>query len=117
VLSAKFAGELAAAGAPLHDLALPGAGVGLFAAAQLLVLNQGVGRHSSLVVVPVFVATFVCANAIGGGLFFEEFAAFTPEQRRSYLQGAAIIAVGNVCLSFRTPDVKDQPGEGEKKQL
>ena len=66
VLTAKLVGELAGAGAPSTVLAVIAPLIGVCAVSQISVLNAGVGRHSSLVVVPVFVATFVSANAIGG---------------------------------------------------
>ena len=102
-LSAKFIGELAGAGAPLlPDLAIAGAAIGVFATSQLAVLNVGIGRYSSLVVVPVFVACFVTFNAVGGGIFFLDFAKFTPEQMQAYAGGLALL-VGGVLLLAANP--------------
>ena len=102
-LSAKFIGELAGAGAPLlPDLAIAGAAIAVFATSQLAVLNVGIGRYSSLVVVPVFVACFVTFNAVGGGIFFLDFAKFTPEQMQAYAGGLALL-VGGVLLLAANP--------------
>lgn len=67
VLSAKLLSELLNGGAAWPRVALAAVSTGACALSQLLTLNAGVGRHSSLVVVPVFTATFVFVNAMGGG--------------------------------------------------
>ena len=63
-LCAKLTGELAKAQAPW----LVGAGVGclipVFAISQLTLLNAGLARASSLLIVPVFVATFVTVHTL-----------------------------------------------------
>ena len=41
--------------------------VPLLAISQLTLLNAGLARASSLLIVPIFVATFVTCNAVGGG--------------------------------------------------
>ena len=86
------------------------AGVGtcipLFALSQLYMLNQGLSKASSLVVVPVFVATFVTCNAVGGGIFFDEFATLSPAQRTAYPLGLALLVAGVLVLAGRKEKAK-----------
>lgn len=64
-------------------------------------LNRGLGKASSLVVVPVFVATFVTCNAVGGGIFFDEFSGLSPSQQRAYPLGLALLVAGVLVLAGR----------------
>jgi len=106
-LSAKYLGELGKAGAPWEVMAMVGTCVPLFAVSQLTLLNAGLARASSLLIVPVFVAAFVTCNAIGGGIFFDEFAAFSPMQQRLYPLGLALLVGGVLILAGRKEPEKD----------
>ena len=64
-------------------------------------LNAGLSKASSLIVVPVFVATFVTCNAVGGGIFFDEFAALSASQQRAYPFGLAMLVAGVLVLAGR----------------
>ena len=55
------------------------------------------------VVVPIFVATFVTSNAVGGGVFFEEFALFSPSQGRCYALGVSLLVSGVLLLATYGP--------------
>ena len=81
VLGAKVLIEcLAADDTPWPAALALGLCVACCGVAQTVLLNLGIGRHSSLVVVPYFVAAFVSGNAFGGGVFFREFEAFDGAQ-------------------------------------
>ena len=87
----------------------------MFATSQLAVLNVGIGRYSSLVVVPVFVACFVTFNAVGGGIFFLDFAKFTPEQMQAYAGGLALL-VGGGCCWRPTPPRSPPPRRRRRRE-
>ena len=80
---------------------LAGVCIPLFAISQLTMLNTGLSKASSLIVVPVFVATFVTCNAVGGGIFFDEFAALSASQQRAYPLGLAMLVAGVLVLARR----------------
>ena len=118
VLSAKLLSELLGAGAALATCAPVALGVGGFALGQLTVLNTGIGRHSSLVVVPIFVATFVTCNAVGGGVFYEEFALFTPAQARAYAAGVSLLVAGVLLLAmYPAPPAAKAAKKGDHPKL
>ena len=98
-LSGKAVGELLKAGAPMHVVAAVGALLGCTAVSQTVLLNKGVGKFSSLLVVPIFVAAFVTGNAVGGGLVFDEFSGMTEQQMRSYPVGLALLVGGVLILA------------------
>ena len=104
-LCAKSVGELGKAGAPWHVATGVGALIPMFALSQLGMLNRGLSKASSLVVVPVFVATFVTCNAVGGGIFFDEFATLSPSQQRAYPLGLAMLVAGVLVLAGRKEEV------------
>ena len=98
VLVAKLIGEFFGAGAPKMGAAL-GVGAGVSAICQTYTLNRSVGAHSSLVVTPVFVATMVACNALGGGIFFKEFEALDPPQLAAYVAGLGSIVCGVASIA------------------
>ena len=57
------------------------------------------------VVVPVFVATFVTCNAVGGGIFLDEFAGLTESQSKAYPLGLAMLVAGVLVLAGRSEPV------------
>lgn len=105
-LCAKTLGELTKAGAPWQSTALVGAGIPCFALSQLALLNAGLARASSLLIVPVFTATFVTCNAVGGGIFFQEFDMLTASQQWAYRLGLAMLVGGVLILASRGEDGK-----------
>ena len=64
------------------------------AVSQTAVLNVGLGRHSSLFVVPVFSATMLLCNLGAGGVFFDEFSRFSRAQLTGFLLGVSIVVAG-----------------------
>ena len=104
-LCAKLVGELGKASAPWYVAAIVGICIPCFAVSQLTMLNAGLGKASSLVVVPVFVATFVTCNAVGGGIFFDEFAGLTESQSKAYPLGLAMLVAGVLVLAGRSEPV------------
>jgi hypothetical protein len=68
---------------------------------QVYTLNRGLGFHSPLFVVPIFIATLVLTNICGGAIFFDEFKQFTREQWRMYPCGALLVVVGVLLLATR----------------
>ncbi len=76
-----------------------------FVVAQTACLNAGVGKHSSLIVVSCFVAAFVTCNAVGGGIFFDEFGALSASQRQYYPLGLAMLLAGVLLLTNKKEKV------------
>ena len=74
-----------------------------FALPQTALLNAGVSQHSSLVVVPVFVAMFVTCNALGGGIFWDEFGGLSSAQRLGYPLGLLLLVGGVLFLASKPP--------------
>lgn len=85
MITAKLMVELMLAGARWMLLATAALVVGILAISQITVLNIGVGRHSSLVLVPMFVATFVATNAVGGKLCTVRACCYVTDFRQSPL--------------------------------
>jgi len=100
-LLGKAIGELGKANAPWYTAAVAGCLLPFFAIPQTALLNAGVGKHSSLVVVPVFVATFVTCNAVGGGIFWDEFGGLNAVQRTCYTLGLALLVSGVLILASK----------------
>ena len=46
-------------------------------------------------------ATFVTCNAVGGGVFFDEFSVMGAEQGRAYALGLAMLVEGVLVLAGR----------------
>ena len=116
VLCAKVLTECMRAGAPTSSVLVVGGCAGLFALSQVVCLNAAVGRYSSLLIVPIFTATSLATNASGGGIFFEEFAAFTAEQRRTYLLGVALLLSGVSLIASKAGSSGSmQPGDAAAK--
>lgn len=81
VFGAKTLSELVrAGGVEAHILAPMALATLCVVLAQVATLNRGLGRHSPLFVVPIFIATLVLTNICGGAIFFNEFENFTPTQ-------------------------------------
>jgi drug/metabolite transporter superfamily protein YnfA len=100
-LCAKTLGELVKVGAPYATLARLGLFIPIFAISQIVALNRGVSKFSSLLVVPVFVASFVTCNAVGGGIFFDEFSSLTASQRMQYPFGLLLLVAGVLILAAK----------------
>jgi len=98
VLQAKALTEFARAGAPRLLLGTLTGGAALCGLLQIAILNLALGAHSSLVVLPHFVATMVAASGIGGGIFFQEFAAAGASASQTYLAGLFAIIAGVLAL-------------------
>ncbi len=111
-LTGKAVGELTKAAAPWRLTACVGALLPLFGIGQTVLLNTGVSRFSSLVVVPVFVATFVTCNAVGGGLLFDEFGGMSSSQKLVYPVGLVAIVRGVLLLAKK----KVEPAGAAKKK-
>ena len=82
---------------------------------QVMTLNASVGMYSTLLVTPVFTAASLATNASGGGIFFEEYAAFTARQRKIYPAGVALLLSGVLLLATKAPTMA--PGTKAKKDL
>ena len=116
-LGGKALGELVKAGAPWRSTAVVSALLPCSGAVQTVVLNRGVGRFSSLLVVPVFVAAFVTCNAVGGGILFDEFGRMTAAQRRAYPAGLGLLVAGVLTLAAKpTPPAEPPAPEGRKRR-
>lgn len=85
-----------------------------FAVTQVRVLNRGLGRHSALFVVPLFSASLLLANLCGGGVLFDEFAAFKPQQLAKFLVGVAVVVFGVAMLATKEEEADTE--EGIKKK-
>jgi hypothetical protein len=72
---------------------------GAAAVSQIVLNGKGLAQHSSLVMVPIYSSTFVLSNAVGGGIFFQEFDRFTVEQWREYGVGVALVVGGVLCMA------------------
>ena len=72
---------------------------GACAASQVIINGKGLAKHSSLVMVPIYSSTFVLSNAVGGGIFFQEFNKFTQEQWLSYGGGVALVVGGVLVMA------------------
>jgi len=108
-LLGKALGELSKGRAPWYATALVGSLLPCFAIPQTVLLNKGVSRHSSLVVVPVFVATFVTCNAVGGGIFWDEFGGLRAAQLLLYPLGLAMLVAGVLILAAKPPPIVETP--------
>jgi hypothetical protein len=71
------------------------------AVSQTAVLNVGLGKHSSLFVVPVFSATMLLCNLSAGGIFFDEFSRFSRAQLTGFLLGVSIVVAGVGSLAAK----------------
>ena len=80
------------------------------AVSQMVINAHGLSKHSSLVMVPIYSSSFVLSNAVGGGVFFQEFAAFNAKQWWMYGGGVAMV-VGGV-LSMAVSKMKIGGGGG-----
>ena len=73
--------------------------VAVFALSQVVVNNRGLSKHSALVLVPIFSSTFAMSNAIGGGIFFQDFQQLPTHQWRTYCSGFALIISGVLAMA------------------
>jgi len=76
----------------------------VFALSQVTILNRGLGKHSSLVMIPMFSATFLVANIMGGGIFFDEFSSFQSNELVGFLLGVSLVVGGVSTLTTRDED-------------
>ena len=86
---------------------------GACAASQVIINGKGLAKHSSLVMVPIYSSTFVLSNAVGGGIFFQEFNKFTMEQWLSYGAGVALVVGGVLMMAA----AKQREITEQKKEL
>ena len=75
--------------------------VGCIAFSQIFVLNRGLGKHSSLLVIPVFTGTFISANIVGGGILYKEFANASLQERYAYSFGLLLVICGVLVLTLK----------------
>ena len=115
MLTAKILTECVRAGAPTGWLVFVGCGTGCFALSQVITLNAAVGRYSPLLIVPIFTAASLLTNASGGGIYFKEFAAFTPAQGRAYGLGVTLLLSGVALIASKAGGGASLPAE--KKEL
>ena len=99
VLSAKILTLLLSHGADNTTIIVAACTVGAVATAQITINNMGLARYPPLVVVPIFVGTFVMSNALGGAVFFRDFEHFSPEQWQAYAVGCALVISGLLSLA------------------
>lgn len=66
---------------------------------QLYYLNQGLARFESLYNVPVFTSTWIVGTALGGGVFYGEFADFTWVQAILFPLGVGLCCMGVFFLA------------------
>jgi magnesium transporter len=78
----------------------------MVAASQVFVLNRGLGRHSSLLIIPVFTGTFITSNIIGGGILYNEFARASPTERNAYFLGLSMVISGVLFLTSKEQKAK-----------
>ena len=71
------------------------------ASSQIAVLNRGLGKHSSLLIIPVFTGTFISANIVGGGILYKEFAHATTQERYAYSFGLMLVIFGVLVLTLK----------------
>jgi hypothetical protein len=77
---------------------------------QLYYLNQGLARFESLYNVPVFTSTWIVGTALGGGVFYGEFANFSWVQALLFPTGVGLCCIGVFFLAQGTEH--DQQTEG-----
>ena len=75
--------------------------VACIAFSQIFVLNRGLGKHSSLLIIPVFTGTFISANIVGGGILYQEFAKATTQERYAYSFGLMLVIFGVLVLTLK----------------
>ena len=75
--------------------------VGCIAFSQIFVLNRGLGKHSSLLIIPVFTGTFISANIVGGGILYKEFANASLQERYAYSFGLLLVICGVLVLTLK----------------
>jgi hypothetical protein len=66
---------------------------------QLYWLNQGLARFESLYNVPVFTSTWIVGTALGGGVFYGEFADFSLAQAILFPLGVGLCCAGVFFLA------------------
>ena len=64
-------------------------------------MNQrGLEKHSALIMVPIYSSTFVLSNAVGGGIFFQEFARVDTQGVRMYVGGVMLVLFGVLTMAI-----------------
>ena len=74
--------------------------VGSFAISQILMNQRGLEKHSALIMVPIYSSTFVLSNAVGGGIFFQEFARVDTQGVRMYVGGVMLVLFGVLTMAI-----------------
>ena len=77
-------------------------------AAQIYVNNRGLAKHSPLIHVPIFTGTFVISNALAGGIYFKDFASFSPQSTMLYASGSALVVGGVLSLVCCAPEASQK---------
>jgi magnesium transporter len=80
--------------------------VALVATTQVAILNRGLGRHSSLLIIPVFTGTFITSNIVGGGILYNEFSNATGTEQNAYFFGLAMVIGGIGLLTLKEGKLK-----------
>ncbi|OAG31339.1 hypothetical protein NEDG_01817 [Nematocida displodere] len=76
--------------------------------AQIFWLNKALKRYDALLVIPVFHVLWTLTSVSTAGIYFKDFAYFTPAQFKGFLTGLVTIFIGSGFLTFRMVG-KDAP--------
>ena len=93
-----------------------------FGISQVVINGHGLSKHSSLVMVPIYSSSFVLSNAMGGGIFFQEFNAFTKQQWSMYGGGVTMVVAGVLLMAaakqqeISVKDAAVKVKDGKKEQ-
>ncbi|KAI5187006.1 magnesium transporter [Nematocida homosporus] len=82
---------------------------------QIYWLNRALKRYDALLVIPVFHVLWTVTSVTTAGIYFKDFAMFTPSQFRNFVIGLVTIFSGSGFLTFRMVG-KDAPST-ESAQL
>ena len=70
--------------------------------AQVYLLNRGLEISDSMLVIPVFFATWAVCSVLGGALYYQELASFNAVQLSLFLLGMLFLVFGIALLAQRT---------------
>ncbi|KAI5188704.1 magnesium transporter [Nematocida sp. AWRm77] len=68
---------------------------------QIYWLNRALKRYDALLVIPIFHVLWTVTSVSTAGIYFKDFAMFTPQQFRCFLAGLFTIFIGSGFLTFR----------------
>mmetsp|Transcript_8294 Transcript_8294/g.27579 ORF Transcript_8294/g.27579 Transcript_8294/m.27579 type:complete len:791 (-) Transcript_8294:77-2449(-) len=89
-------------------------GTGVFWDKQL---NQGLGLFDAMTIVPLMQAAWTLLCIINGGVYFQEFNAFTPEQSGAFCAGLLIVLLGMALLiGGQSVEVLEDEEEEEEEE-